>query len=78
MHTWRERWRVAAPHLDLAEAAEPDAPPRAVRIEAWLADAPRTGTPATFTPEQLTQLIALACEAPPDAGRPVTHWTPKE
>jgi putative transposase len=78
VHTWRERWRVAAPHLDLPEAEEPDAPPLAVRIEACLADAPRPGTPATFTPEQLTQLIALACEAPQDSGRPVTHWTPKE
>ena len=27
VHTWRERWRVAAPHLDLPEADAPAAPP---------------------------------------------------
>ena len=29
-----------------------------------LADLPRPGTPATFTPEQICAIIALACEAP--------------
>ena len=28
--------------------------------------------------EQLTQIIAVACEQPEECGRPVTHWTPKE
>ena len=31
---------------------------------------------ATFTPEQLCQLMALACESPEVSGRPVTRWTP--
>ena len=47
-------------------------------IEDVLADAPRPGTPATFTPEQLCQLMALACESPQESGRPVTRWTPRE
>ena len=43
-----------------------------------LADEPRPGTPATFTLEQLCQLMALACESPEVSGRPVTRWTPHE
>ncbi|MFQ5795614.1 MAG: helix-turn-helix domain-containing protein, partial [Candidatus Bipolaricaulia bacterium] len=31
-----------------------------------------------FTPEQICQIIALACESPGECGRAVTHWTPTE
>ena len=40
-----------------------------------LCDAPRPGTPPTFTPEQICEVIALACEPPSENGRPFTHWT---
>ena len=43
-----------------------------------LQDAPRPGTPATFSVEQWCQIMALACEPPADAGRPLSHWTPRE
>ena len=43
-----------------------------------LQDLPRPGAPDTFTPEQLCQIIALACESPEDYGRPITHWTQRE
>lgn len=43
-----------------------------------LSDAERSGAPATFTPEQWCKIVALACEAPEDSGRPITHWTPRE
>jgi len=43
-----------------------------------LQDAPRPGTPATFSVEQWCQLMALACEPPADSGRPISHWTPRE
>jgi hypothetical protein len=36
-----------------------------------LADAPRSGTPPTFTAEQIVQIVNLACTAP-RAGVP---WT---
>jgi putative transposase len=48
------------------------------RIEAVLADAPRPGTPETFSAEQLTQIISVACESPQASGRLVTHWSPRE
>jgi len=43
-----------------------------------LYDAPRPGTPATFSVEQWCQIMALACEPPADSQRPISHWTPRE
>ena len=40
-----------------------------------LVDAPRPGTPATFTAEQICSILALACEPPKRDGRELTHWT---
>jgi transposase len=75
---WRARWHAAQPTLAAAEAT--DAPDLALTptIETLLADAPRPGTPPTFTAEQVVQIIALACEQPDHAGRPVSHWTARE
>ena len=47
-------------------------------IATILADNPRPGAPATFTPEQVTQILAVACEPPEKSGRPITHWTAHE
>lgn len=66
---WRWRWFDAHDRL-AAVAAEPKRL-RAV-IEEVLADRPRSGSPGEFTPEQVCQIIALACETPPS---PLTHWT---
>jgi putative transposase len=74
---WRARWVQATPQL-AAAAVEADEETLGRLIQQVLHDAPRRGRPATFTPEQLCQLVAVACEAPADAGRPVTHWTPRE
>jgi putative transposase len=43
-----------------------------------LQDAPRPGTPATFSAEQWCQIMAIACEPPELSGRPISHWTPRE
>jgi putative transposase len=40
-----------------------------------LADAPRSGRPPTFTPEQICAILALACEPPDASGVPITHWS---
>jgi transposase len=47
-------------------------------IETVLGDEPRPGAPAKFTPEQVTQILAVACEPPEKSGRPITHWTAHE
>jgi len=43
-----------------------------------LHDAARPGAPATVRAAQWCQIIALACEPPEAAGRPISHWTPRE
>jgi putative transposase len=47
-------------------------------IEVLLTDEQRPGAPATFTFEQFMQIMALACEKPAAAVRPVSTWTPRE
>ncbi len=74
---WRQRWAAAVERLQASEAEGGTAEVRQV-IRTILADAPRSGCPATFTAEQLCQLMVLACEPPEASGRPVTHWTPPE
>ncbi len=41
-------------------------------------DAARPGAPATCRAEPWCQIIALACEPPEAAGRPLSPWTPRE
>jgi DNA-binding CsgD family transcriptional regulator len=60
---WRARW--------LASAV--DAP-----VTARLADAARPGAPATFIPEQVCAIMALACEPPEQSDLPLSHWSQSE
>jgi putative transposase len=76
--TWRTRWLRHAPRLEAAIAAGDDDRLLARLVADALADAPRRGAPPTFTAEQVVQIIALACEPPPDSDRPVNAWTPRE
>ena len=59
---WRRHW-LARPDISVLER---------------LQDAPRPGTPATFSAEQWCQIMAIACEPPEASGRPISHWTPRE
>jgi Homeodomain-like domain len=76
---WRDRWLEAAPDLQQAEqdGGDPDTPLLGL-IEQVLDDAPRCGKPATFSPEQIVQIVAVACEPPEKSGRPISHWTSTE
>jgi putative transposase len=67
VRAWRSRWRaLQAVHLtDLS-------------IEERLADLPRPGRRARITAEQVVKIVALACEAPTESGRPITQWTGRE
>lgn len=64
---WRQRWRGfgGVTWADLS-------------VEDRLTDAPRPGCPARITPEQVCQIVALACEAPSTAGRPISQWSGRE
>ncbi len=64
---WRQRW-LAVQGVDLADLS----------IAERLTDAPRPGRPADITAEQVCQIVALACEAPSQAGRPISQWRQRE
>jgi len=74
---WRRRWADAWNQLIEIECCESRAALRRA-IEAVLSDEPRPGAPGKFTPEQVTQILAVACEPPAKSGRPITHWTVRE
>lgn len=73
---WRRRWQAAWPDLTNWECAEPHQLRAAVRET--LRDAPRAGCGGKFTAEQITQILAIACEPPELSGLPITHWTLRE
>lgn len=60
---WRRRWQEAAASASVA---------------ARLSDAPRRGASATFTPEVICQIMALACEDPETLEVPISHWSQSE
>jgi transposase len=64
---WRDRW-VGLQGIDL----------QTLSIVERLQDAPRPGGKPKFTSEQRCQMAALACEAPAQAGRPISQWTGRE
>jgi hypothetical protein len=65
---WRRRWIEG--HTDLS--ANSNQKKLSQAIDNVLSDKQRPGTPVTYTVEQVCQIIALACETPPE---PLTHWT---
>ena len=74
---WRRRWRESFDALVAIECRETQAELRRA-IEDVLGDAPRSGSAGTFTAEQVTQVLATACEEPEQSGRPVDRWTHRE
>src|SRR5512135_3780240 len=74
---WRDRWLEATADLQRAELDQNRQQLR-VLLGQVLDDAPRPGTPATFSPEQIVQIVAVACEPPEESGRPISHWTSRE
>jgi putative transposase len=77
VRAWRDRWREATEVLRRVEQ-EQNRPQLRRLVELILDDAPRPGKPATFGPEQIVQIVAVACEPPEQSGRPISHWTSRE
>ena len=75
---WRSRWASAREALLAAEEGGATDKDLEKLILAVLADDERSGAPARFTPEQVAEIIALACAPPAEGGLPVSHWTPAE
>ncbi len=74
---WRRRWQQSFDALVAIECRETQAELRRA-IEDVLSDAPRSGSAGTFTAEEVTQVLAVACEEPEQSGRPVDRWTHRE
>ena len=64
---WRRRW-FAWSGVPLDE----------VGVAKRLADAPRPGVQPRLSPEQVCQIVALACEQPHTSGRPISQWSHRE
>jgi putative transposase len=64
---WRGRW------LGLQAASLDD-----LSVEERLTDVPRLGRPARISAEAVCQIVALACEAPAESGRPISQWSSRE
>jgi hypothetical protein len=75
---WRRRWEAGGGRLAAAEAEVASDKDVEALIREVLADQPRSGAPSRFTAEQITDIIALACESPQASDLPVSHWTPPE
>jgi transposase len=78
VYKWANRWRRQARQLAEVEAQERSDHVLSDRLAERLLDAYRSGKPATFSPEQIVKLIAVACEHPQDSGRPITRWSSRE
>ena len=64
---WRDRW-VGLQGIDL----------ETLSLRERLQDAPRPGVKPKFSSKQRCQMAALACEAPAQAGRPISQWSGRE
>lgn len=76
VRAWLRKWQSEEENL-LAVADNNDFS-LSDHIKVILSDTSRCGRPATFCPEQIVQIVALACESPTKFGRPITHWTQRE
>ena len=74
---WRRRWKQSFDALVAIECRESQAALRRA-IEEVLGDAPRNGSSGKFTAEQVTQVLAVACEPADQSGRPIDEWTGRE
>src|SRR5919108_1941529 len=78
VYKWGKRWRTQGRQLAEIEAQERSDQALSNRLAGLLVDAYRPGKPATFSPEPIVKLIAVACEPPQHSGRPITRWGSRE
>lgn len=75
---WRNRWLAASVELAATEIEGVSDEKLIKSIKQVLSDEAREGTPNFFNTEKVIQIVALACEKPPESERPVSHWTATE
>ena len=75
--SWRKRWLASREKLKVVET-ESGVKELSETIEEVLADSPGRGAKPKFSPEQICEIVAVACQRPEDSDRPTTHWTHEE
>ncbi|MCT7979795.1 helix-turn-helix domain-containing protein [Laspinema olomoucense] len=75
---WRARWADASATLAEAETSATSDKKLIQLIVDILSDQPRSGKPATFTVDNIVQIVAVACEHPSQSQRPINEWTHQE
>lgn len=70
---WKQSWDVLIAIECNATTAE-----LGRAIKAVLTDAPRAGAPHQFAAEQVTHVLAIACESPALSQRPLDFWTARK
>ncbi|MHC6204509.1 helix-turn-helix domain-containing protein [Breznakiellaceae bacterium SP9] len=72
---WRKRWLSEQAKLRALQASGKAEKDIILEIRTILQDAPRPGTPPTFTEAQIMQIQKLACEDPTKSGRELSQWS---
>lgn len=75
---WCDRWFAAYPKLKEIEPIETSNKIYKEKIIEILKDAPRSGSPPQFTPEQVVHIVSIGCEVLDDSDKPTSRWTHKE
>jgi putative transposase len=75
---WCDRWLAAYPKLIEIEPVETSNKIYKEKIMEILKDAPRSGSPPQFTPEQVVHIVSIGCEVLDDSDKPTSRWTHKE
>jgi transposase len=70
---WRNRWHEKSPEINYTEKKEPYN--LNSTIKSVLEDNYRSGRNQIFEPNQVAEIIALACLNPEDLGYPFTKWS---
>lgn len=71
---WRDKWFNNISKLERLKDKELEK----FILKELLVDRQRPGTPSEFTIEEITKIIALACEKPEISGYPISHWSIRE
>jgi putative transposase len=74
VRSWRKKWLSHKEKLAVLESEASDKKYYEAILDI-LSDDQRPGAPLEFTPEQVCQIISVACEVPENSGYPVSHWS---
>ena len=75
---WRNKWKENYSLLEQGQQENLSSQKLKLMIISILSDRERAGRPNTYSPEQIVQIISVACEEPSNSSRPISHWSRRE